>query len=111
MRTMKKELGIITGEAMNNAEKGKTFSVIIPSESLEADNLDISGCKCGPSYAGYERWSVCCGVHDEKGGTVIEFSCGEWLKDAVPCFMDLYMMLPEKSGKMRAGSVKVRVRS
>ncbi|MBQ3401866.1 MAG: C69 family dipeptidase [Synergistaceae bacterium] len=104
---MRKELRIIKAEALDEAVKGGTFRVMIPGYVPE---LDVAGIKCGPSYADYGRWSSCSGAKNDGGGLVLEFTGGGWLNDAVPCLMDLYMLIPEKSGKKRAGSVKMKVR-
>ncbi|MBR0151389.1 MAG: C69 family dipeptidase [Synergistaceae bacterium] len=110
MKAMKDELGIITCEAITNAEKGISFRVRFPAGTLNANELDISRCKCGPSYAERGKWSECLSVNEEGGFTVMEFSGGQWMNDAVPCFMDLYIAFTDNNGKKYAGCVKMRVR-
>ena len=102
-RGLRSSLGVITGEPLNYASEGGTFGVRLHSGT---EGLDVSGCICGPSYTEYSAWSQCSGVN----GDCIEFSGGEWLKEAVPCFTDLYMLLTYKDGRKRAGCVKVQVR-
>lgn len=102
-KSLRSELGVIIGESLNHASDGGAFSVRLHADT---EGLDASGCTCGPSYTEYSAWSRCSGVN----GDCIEFSGGEWLKDAVPCFTDLYMLLTYKDGTKRAGCVKVQVR-
>ena len=107
-KELRSELGIITGEAMTDAVKGRNFSVRIPS-----DGLDISDCKCkcGPSYADMSKWSESSSIRTEGGWIVFEFTDGQWRENAVPCFTDLYMSIIEKSGRKHAGIVRMRVRN
>ncbi|MBR1657360.1 MAG: C69 family dipeptidase [Synergistaceae bacterium] len=108
--SMRHELGILTGEALTSAVKGKKFSVMIPSSQISADSLDVKECKCGPSYLDFGKWSECSSVGTDKGSLILEFTGGEWRNDSVPCFMDLYMIIREKSGRKYAGVVRMRVR-
>ena len=105
-KSLKKELGIITGEALTAITGSESFRVRL--HGVDVPELEESGCICGPSYERYSAWSKCAGINHAEG--VIEFSAGEWMKDAVPCFTDLYMMLPLKDGTKRAGYVRVQVR-
>ena len=107
---MRHELGILTGEALTSAVKGKKFSVMIPSSQITADSLDVKECKCGPSYLDFGKWSECSSAGTDKGSLILEFTGGEWRNDSVPCFMDLYMIIREKSGRKYAGVVRMRVR-
>ena len=104
--SLRSELGIITGESVNAVIEGGTFRVKL--DGVDVKELDAEGCICGTSYSEYSAWSRCGGIDEAEGS--VEFLPGEWLKDAVPCFTDLYMLLVMKSGKRRAGCVKVQVR-
>ncbi len=105
---MKNDMKIIAGEAVNSVMPGGNFSVRIS----KIEGLDVSECRCGPSYRKYSDWSECVGITEDGGYCVLEFSAGagKWLDDAVPCFTDLYMLLTDTSGNRYAGSVKIKVR-
>ena len=105
-KTLRAELGVIIGEPLAAITDGQNFRVKLHDVNLS--ELDTAKCICGPSYTEYSAWSKCEGIDEAEG--YIEFSGGEWLKDAVPCFTDLYMLLVEKSGKKHAGCVKIQVR-
>ena len=105
--TLRAKLKIIIGEALNSVSSEKIFRVRIPAG---ASKLNASGCLCGPSYVDKGDWSQCCEVSDTGDGYVtLNFKPGEWLKDAVPCFTDLYMVIEEESGTRRAGTVRAKV--
>ena len=104
MRSFRRELGIITGEAVNAVTPDDVFRVRL--HGMEIDTLDEAKCICGPSYEEYSAWSKCTGAEDG----CLMFTGGEWLKDATPCFTDLYIMLVNKDGTIRAGSVRASVR-
>ncbi|MBQ7594955.1 MAG: C69 family dipeptidase [Synergistaceae bacterium] len=106
MNSLKSELKIVNGEALNAIIKGESFQVKISDKSINLDELEISECKCGPSYLDVSEWSKCAGISEDE----IDFAPAEWMKDAVPCFTDLYMLLIDKSGKKRAGCVKIQIR-
>ena len=106
MKSLKSELGIVTGESLNAITKGGNFRVRLHGVNL--GELDSGKCLCGTSYSEYGLWSKCAGISESEG--VIEFLPGEWLKDSVSCFTDLYMLLVDKSGRKQAGCVKVQVR-
>ena len=107
---MKTELGVINGEAVTEAERGKSFVIRIPAGKISADGLEISGCKCGVSYADSGKWSECSGIESADGHIDLTFAGGEWLNEAVPCLTDLYAAITEKSGRKHAVSVKMKVR-
>ncbi len=75
---------------------------------MNLSELDEGRCICGTSCTEYSVWSKCAGINSAE--ECIEFSGGEWLKDATPCFTDLYMLLVDKAGKRRAGCVKIQIR-
>lgn len=106
MKRLRDELGIITAEAMTDVVKGKNFAVRIPSTKLE-----ISDCKCGPSYVDNSKWSKLLSTKNEDGYVDIEFTGGAWREDAVACFTDLYLSIVDQSGKKYAGVVRTRVRN
>ncbi|MBQ7155580.1 MAG: C69 family dipeptidase [Synergistaceae bacterium] len=104
MTELRDALGIITGEAVNAVNSGENFRVKL--DGIDPSGLEAGECICGPSYAEYSSWSKCAGI----SGGCIEFTGGEWLKDATPCFTDLYMLLVGKDGSRRAGRVCADVR-
>lgn len=104
-QAMRKELGIVDGEALTDAVKGQDFTVRIC-----ADGLDVDGCICGPVYADFGKWSRCSGAENGKGYTDLTFTGGEWRNDAVPCLTDLYISLTDKNGARHVARVIVRVR-
>lgn len=104
---MKRDMNIISGEAVNAVVPGEKFLVRI--DALEG--LDVSECRCGPSYKKYSEWSECVNISSmDERYSVLEFAGGKWIDDAVPCFTDLYMLLTDKAGNRYAGSVKIQVR-
>ena len=103
---MKRDMKIIAGEAMNTIVPGENFSVRIGA----VNGLDVSECRCGPSYKKYSDWSECVKISNDGKYSVLEFKPGKWLIDAVPCFTDMYMLLTDTSGDRYAGSVKIQVR-
>ncbi|MBQ7219894.1 MAG: C69 family dipeptidase [Synergistaceae bacterium] len=105
-QSLRSELGVITGEAMNAVIEGRTFRVRL--QGVDVRELEAEKCICGTSYSEYYSWSKCAGIDAEEN--CVEFGAGEWLNDSVACFTDLYMLLVDKSGKRRAGCVKVQVR-
>ena len=105
VNSLKSELGIIYAEANNNITAGKSFSVRVPNKL----NLDISQCKCGVSYLPVKKWSDCVSINKSEKFLELEFAPSEWINDAVPCFMDLYLLLVEKDGTKHAGTVKIRI--
>ena len=107
---LRRELGIITGEALTDAVNGHDFSVRIPAGGISADDIDVAECKCGVSYADVGKWSQCSGVKKGEGYIDFTFTGGEWLNDAVPCLNDIYMAVAEKSGRKYAVSAKINVR-
>ncbi|MBQ4469239.1 MAG: C69 family dipeptidase [Synergistaceae bacterium] len=106
MKNLKAELKIIQAEAVSNAVPGKNFTVRVPNNMT----LDKSQCRCGPSYLPVSKWSECVNLTEDGKFTDIEFSSGDWLNDATPCFTDLYLCLVDSSGKRHAGSVKIQIR-
>ena len=106
MNSLKSELGIIHAEANHNIVAGESFSMRIPDTKL---NLDISQCKCGVSYLPVKKWSDCASIKEHEKFLELEFSPSEWINNAVPCFMDLYLLLVEKDGTKHAGTVKIRI--
>ena len=106
MNSLRDELGILTATASGAVTCGKAFAVRL--DGVNTTELEESGCICGPSYEKYSAWSKCAGINHADG--TLEFSAGEWMKDAVQCFTDLYMMLPCRDGKKLAGCVRVQVR-
>ncbi|MBQ7734175.1 MAG: C69 family dipeptidase [Synergistaceae bacterium] len=106
MNNLKAELNIIQGEAVSNAVPGKNFTVRVPGDVT----LDKSQCRCGPSYLPVNKWSECANVTQGEKFTELEFSAGDWLNDATPCFTDLYLCLADSSGRRHAGSVKIQIR-
>ena len=107
---MKRELGIITGEALTEAEKGKSFTIRIPAGEIPSGGLEISSCKCGVSYADSGKWSACEGINFADGNIDLTFTGGEWLNDSVPCVTDIYASILEKSGRKHAVTVRMKVR-
>ncbi|MBQ3455723.1 MAG: hypothetical protein IJG36_04745, partial [Synergistaceae bacterium] len=107
---MKRELGIITGEALTDAEKGKSFTIRIPAGEIPSGGLEISGCKCGVSYADSGKWSACEGINFADDNIDLTFTGGEWLNDSVPCVTDIYASILEKSGRKHAVTVRMKVR-
>ena len=105
VNSLKSELGIIYAEANNNIIAGKSFSVRVPNKL----NLDISQCKCGVSYLPVKKWSDCVNINNTGKFLELEFTPSEWINNAVPCFMDLYLLLVEKDGTKHAGTVKIRI--
>ncbi|MBR0035519.1 MAG: hypothetical protein IJP54_07560, partial [Synergistaceae bacterium] len=105
-RNLSDELGMIIGEPLAAISKGENFRVKLHSVNLS--ELDTDKCICGTSCTEYSAWSKCAGVNESEG--YIEFSAGKWMKNATPCFTDLYMLLVNKSGKNHAGCVKIQVR-
>lgn len=99
--TIRKELGIITGEAMNSVTSRDNFRVRI-HEDIE---LSPEVCICGPSYLDVTQWSECAGISRSNGNTELEFKPARWIEEAVPCFADLYMKLGG-----RAGTVRIQIR-
>ena len=112
MKNIKKELNIITGEPLTAIREGKNFKVkFSPSDFPKNCELDFSKCKCGTSYTSHDKWSECVGISQGKNGcSELEFKSGEWLRNAAPCFTDLYMILVDKNGRKFAGSVKMQVK-
>ncbi len=108
---LRRELGIIAGEALNDIEAGKNFGVRIPAGSMSADGLNVAECSCGPSYVVFGKRSKCEGISEHDGYIDFTFSGGEWRNDAVPCLNDLYMAVTENSGRKHAVTVKINVRS
>lgn len=111
-KALKAELNIITGESENKARPGEKFRVRISGDKINFQELDMSKCKCGPSYMNRDKWSQCLGINKVEGRTKyfeLEFGSGEWISDAIPCFTDMYMILVDKAGKKFAGSVKIQV--
>ena len=105
------KLNIIHGEALNSIKDGENFKVKIPKDHINFNELDISKCKCGTSYTTQNQWSQCINIDENNRNYFeLEFNSGEWIKDAVPCFTDLYLVLVDKSGKKFAGTVKTQVR-
>lgn len=107
--SVKKELGVISCEALTDAVKGKNFTVRIPVKALKNESVNLTECTCGPSYESHSHWSKCKSVNEGDGYVDFEFAGGEWRDEAVPCLTDLYLSIPCKSGKKYAGSVKMRV--
>ncbi len=105
-QSLREELGVITGEALGAISEGENFRVRVHGVSL--GELDEERCICGTSCTEYSAWSKCAGIDEAEEW--IEFSGGEWLENATPCFTDLYMLLVDKAGKKRAGCVKIQVR-
>ena len=106
MQNLKNELSVIVGEPLAAVSEGENFRVKLHGVSLS--ELDTGRCICGTSCTDYSAWSKCAGVNESEG--YIEFSAGEWMKNATPCFTDMYMLLVDKTGKKRAGCVKIQVR-
>lgn len=104
--TLISELGAVVGESLNAITKGNKFLVRL--HGVKVNELDVSKCICGTAYSEYSAWSACAGIEEAKN--IIEFAPGEWLKDSVSCFTDLYMLLVDKAGNKRAGCVKAQVR-
>lgn len=104
MTALKSELGIIAGEAMNEATSNENFRVRL--REINPEILESVECLCGPSWAEYSSWSKCEGVREG----CVEFGVGDWLKDSVECLMDLYMKLVCKEGRRFAGRVCANVR-
>ena len=104
--TLRADLGVVTGEALIPVTEGGSFRVRL--HDVDVRELDTEKCICGTSYTEYSAWSRCGGISEAESW--IEFMPGEWLKGAVPCFTDLYMLLVDKSGNKRAGCVKIPVR-
>ncbi len=105
-QTLREELGVFTGEALAPITEGEKFRVRVHGVSL--GELDEERCICGTSCTEYSAWSKCAGINAAE--ECIEFSGGEWLKTATPCFTDLYMLLVDKAGQKHAGCVKIQVR-
>lgn len=105
-RNLSDEFGMIIGEPLAAISKGENFRVKL--HGVKLSELDTDKCICGSSCTEYSAWSKCAGVNESEG--YIEFSAGEWMKNATQCFTDLYMLLVNKSGKKRAGCVKIQIR-
>ena len=105
-QTLREELGVIIGEPLTAITEGQNFRVKLHSVNL--GELDTDKCICGTSCAEYNMWSKCTGIDEAE--ECIEFSAGQWLENAVSCFTDLYMLLVDKAGTKRVGSVKIQVR-
>lgn len=105
MNELKRELKIITGEALSDVRQGSTFKVRIHNPGFR-----IKECICGPSYKNQSDWSNCRSINDEGEYIELEFDSGAWIDDAVPCFTDLYMKLTDENGNIHAGSVRMNVR-
>ncbi len=105
-QTLREDLGVITGEALGAITEGEKFRVRVRGVNLR--DLDTDKCICGTSCTEYSDWSKCTGIDESEGS--IEFSAGKWLKNAVSCFTDLYILFTERTGTKRAGCVKVQVR-
>ncbi|MBQ7216717.1 MAG: C69 family dipeptidase [Synergistaceae bacterium] len=105
-QTLREELGVVVGEPLTAISEGENFRVRL--HGVRLSELDTERCICGSSCTEYSAWSKCAGVNESEGW--IEFSGGEWRKNAVPCFTDLYMLLVDNTGKKRVGCVKIQVR-
>ena len=104
--TLRADLGVITGEAMSAVTEVESFRVRL--HDIDVRELDIERCICGTSCTEYSAWSKCGGIDESE--SCVEFMPGEWLKGAVPCLTDMYMLLVDKSGKKYAGCVKAQIR-
>ena len=105
MNEIKRELGVITGEALNSVVAGEVFKVRIHDSDFR-----ISECICGPSYKPQSEWSKCIKIDDNGKYTELDFDLGKWFDDAVPCFTDLYMKITDHNGVVHAGTVRIQVR-
>lgn len=109
-QNLRSELNIIHAEALSSIIGSENFRIRIHNDIIKSGELNISGCKCGPSYKNYSDWSECAGINDSEKYIELEFSPGKWFIDSVPCFNDMYMILETKTGKKYAGCVKIQVR-
>ena len=105
-KNLSEELGVIIGEPLTAVSEGENFRVKLHDVNLS--ELDKDRCICGTYCTKYSAWSKCADINETE--EYIEFSAGEWLKNATPCFTDMYMLLVEKSGKKHAGCIKIQVR-
>ena len=105
-KSLRQKFGVIVGEPLTAINEDGTFRVRL--HGVDLAGLDVSECICGTACTEYSAWSRCVGVNESEGW--IEFAAGEWLKDTVPCFTDLYILMVEKSGAKHAGCVKIQVR-
>ncbi|MBQ9419503.1 MAG: C69 family dipeptidase, partial [Synergistaceae bacterium] len=109
-KTLRMKMNVITAEALNSVRREKNFDVRIPQNALDFSKVNFSKCFCGPSYAEKNRWSKCVELLDTHDGYMtLSFAPGEWLNDSVHCFMDLYIVMEEESGKKHAATVKAKV--
>ena len=109
MNELKSELAIIPAEAENNISPEKNFVVRINNDKFDSESLDISQCRCGPSYLPVKKWSECLNIVRNDKFFTLKFADSEWIHDAVPCFMDLYILLVNKDGSKRAATVKIKI--
>ena len=104
MNDIKRELGVITAEALDHVRLGESFHIRIPDCDFR-----ITECICGPSYKNQSCWSKCKSIKDSAKYTELEFDLGSWFDDAVPCFTDLYMKIVDENGNVHAGTVRIQV--
>ena len=104
MNDIKRELRIITAEALDYVKVGESFHIRIPNQDFR-----IRECICGPSYKNQSCWSKCTGINENAKYTELEFDSGSWFDDAVSCFTDLYMKIIDENGNVHAGTVRIQV--
>lgn len=104
MNDIKRELGVITAEALDYVRSGESFRVRVPDQDFR-----IRECICGPSYKNQSYWSKCTGINENAKYTELEFDSGSWFDDAVSCFTDLYMKIIDENGNVHAGTVRIQV--
>ena len=104
MNDIKRELGIVTAEALSNVRIKEGFRIRIRKQ-----DFGIKECICGTSYKNQSEWSKCIGINDNGEYTELNFDSGKWIDDAVPCFTDLYMKMIDDNGNVHAGTVRIQV--
>lgn len=100
-------LGEVDAEAPDSS-----FVLFIDGRSagLEPSDIVLDGTRCGPHFLVPSRWSGAVDAALDRGRIRLSFRGGDWLKTAVPCMTDLWVILEGRSGLRRVGRALVRVR-
>ncbi len=80
------------------------------SAGLGASDVVLGGTRCGPHFLVSSRWSEAVEAVPDGGRIRLSFRGGDWLKTAVPCVTDLWIVLEGRDGRRHVGRALVRVR-
>lgn len=108
-------LGVLEAEPVGEIDADDAdaaFSFLLDGEGAGMDAADVALDKtsCGPHFLVDSRRSGAVGAAADGGNIRLSFLGGEWLRTAVPCLTDLWIVLEDGSGRRRVGRALVRVR-